>query len=518
MRKTYFFIIAFLFSLTINAQIINIPDVNFKAKLLEASTTNELAKDLAGNNIKIDINNNGEIEQNEALLVYRLFYTTPPPFLIPNNDNPGAVNSNYNIADLTGIEYFTNLQKLDVSGNQLTSLNISALTQLNYLNCTSNNITSLNINGLVNMVYLDVSNNNLTSLNLSGFNALASLYCFNNNILTLNLENLQSISMVYCYNSQISNLTFNNNMNLFKVDCSNNVLTSLDFSNTSLYVLHCLNNPNLNFLNIKNGITSPQVYSPNPILMVNENSFEFANLPSLDYLCHDEGEYFPVAVAVMGQNINIGTYCSFVPGGTYYTIQGANKFDSNNDGCDIADSFIPNMKYTISNGSITGQIVSDTSGNYNLPVQAGTHIVTPVIQNPSYFTVFPANIVVNFPTQSSPLVQNFCITPNGAHPDLEITLLPISPARPGFDAVYNIVYKNKGNTMQSGTVNLTFEDDVLDFVSANPAISSQSINNLSWSFVNLMPFESRQITLRLNVNSPMETPAVNNGDVLDCTV
>lgn len=44
------------------AQIVNIPDTNFKAKLLAANTTNSIAADSFNNNIKIDINNNGEIE------------------------------------------------------------------------------------------------------------------------------------------------------------------------------------------------------------------------------------------------------------------------------------------------------------------------------------------------------------------------------------------------------------------------------------------------------------------------
>src|SRR3970282_504966 len=99
-------------------------------------------------------------------------------------------------------------------------------------------------------------------------------------------------------------------------------------------------------------------------------------------------------------------------------------------------------------------------------------------------------------------------------PDLEITLLPIQPARPGFDSKYKIVYKNKGNVTQSGAVNLKFNDGVLDLVVANPVISTQNLNNLSWNFTNLKPFETREITFALNVNSPTETPAVNSGFVL----
>ena len=92
----------------------------------------------------------------------------------------------------------------------------------------------------------------------------------------------------------------------------------------------------------------------------------------------------------------------------------------------------------------------------------------------SYFNISPSNVTVAFPAQPSPFTQNFCITPNGTHPDLEVSLLPLNSARPGFDVKYSIIYKNKGNTTQSGTVNLNFNDAVLDLVSASPTETTQN--------------------------------------------
>ena len=73
MKKIYFVFVAFFTIFISNAQIINFPDANFKAKLLSASTSNSIAKNAAGTSIKIDANNNGQIEQSEALLVHKLF-------------------------------------------------------------------------------------------------------------------------------------------------------------------------------------------------------------------------------------------------------------------------------------------------------------------------------------------------------------------------------------------------------------------------------------------------------------
>ena len=71
--------------------------------------------------------------------------------------------------------------------------------------------------------------------------------------------------------------------------------------------------------------------------------------------------------------------------------------------------------------------------------------------------------------------------------------------------------------MQNASVNLAFDDAVLDFVSASQATTSQTTNNLTWALPNFQPLETRQILATLNVNSPTETPAVNNGDVLNYT-
>lgn len=52
------------------------------------------------------------------------------------------------ISDLTGIEYFTALQSLNVPYNSLTSLDLRANTELMYVNCSYNRLTDLKVSGL----------------------------------------------------------------------------------------------------------------------------------------------------------------------------------------------------------------------------------------------------------------------------------------------------------------------------------------------------------------------------------
>jgi hypothetical protein len=198
-----------------------------------------------------------------------------------------------------------------------------------------------------------------------------------------------------------------------------------------------------------------------------------------------------------------------------YSIQGNVRYDSNGNGCDASDPAISGQNITFTNGSTNGNLFTSSTGFYTYyDVQAGNNTFTPVIENPSYFTVTPPSASVVLSTANPLFTQDFCIAPNGTHNDLEVSVIPYWDARPGFNSTYQIVYKNTGTTTQSGSVSFYFDDDIMDFVSANPAIAGQGINSLSWNFTNLAPFEIRYIAVTVNINSPAETPPVNVGDSL----
>ena len=457
--KTKIFFIILLFTTYCNAQNINIPDTNFKAKLLAANPNNTIGSiyepyyyanyDGWSVNIgtTIDTNGDGEIQISEALLIKSLNL------------------SNSTISNLEGIQYFTNLVHLVCSDNQITNLNVSSLINLKTLYCQWNSINYININNLSALKVLQCNNNQLNSLNLNGLT------------------------------------------NIYKILCQSNQITNLDCSNLNLLAnLNCSYNQ-LNSLNLKTGSLNLSAYFcyNNNLTFICANDYDINSITTMISQCF------------LSSICNVNSYCSFTPGGTYYILQGNEKFDINTNGCDNIDIIYPNLKFSITNGTNTGTFIANNYGSYNIPVQAGSHTVTPVIENPTYFNVAPTSFNVSFPTATSPYNQDFCITANGQHNDLEIVLQPINQARPGFDAYYKLIYKNKGTTTQSGTINFTFDNSVLDFVSSNPNVSSQSTGSLNWNFTNLLPFESREIDIVLNLNSPIETPALNSGDILNYT-
>lgn len=216
-------------------------------------------------------------------------------------------------------------------------------------------------------------------------------------------------------------------------------------------------------------------------------------------------------------DIQINSYCNFTPGGNHNTITGKLNLDINNNGCDANDAVFPNIKVGINDGLVSGASFTNNKGNYTFFTGAGTFAVAPQFQN-SYFTIEPATSTIVFTNaNNNSQVQDFCVLPNGIHKDLDITILPIHDARLGFDANYQLVYKNKGNQTLTGGITLNYNDAVLDFVAANPSVASLVLNNLNWNYSNLLPFESRTIDFTLNVNTPTETPAVNINDVLNFT-
>ncbi len=82
---------------------------------------------------------------------------------------------NKGISDLTGIEYFTEAEFLNVKGNLLKSIDVSKNTKLLTLNCINNQLTSLDVKANAALVYLYCGNNQLTSLDLSANSSLTAL-------------------------------------------------------------------------------------------------------------------------------------------------------------------------------------------------------------------------------------------------------------------------------------------------------------------------------------------------------
>ncbi len=209
-------------------------------------------------------------------------------------NNWGVFNlSGMNISNLKGIEYFTNLSSLNISNNNLTSVDLSHNTNLEDLYCSNNQLTSLNLSNLSNLEVLDCSNNKLTSLsvtyksylktlNCSNNTLLTTLYCYSDDLTTLNVTGCTALKDLRCFeNASLTSITgladctaityldcedcaitslpgVNNMTNIATLLARNNKLTSLAINNKgSLATLRVSGNTTLTTLSCyRNALTS----------------------------------------------------------------------------------------------------------------------------------------------------------------------------------------------------------------------------------------------------------------------
>ncbi|HEY0092268.1 MAG TPA: hypothetical protein VGB43_07260, partial [Flavobacterium sp.] len=268
------------------------------------------------------------------------------------------MNLTFNELSALDLTANTLLENLFCHSNNLNVLDVSNCPQLSILDCYSNELTSLNITG-TSLNWIDASWNQLTVLDLSG------------------LDNLQNIYIGHNLFSYIDATEATNLLDLAVNDCTN--LTSLFMKNGS---------------------------SQNVWLNGSDN---------LSYICIDDSEFNQVlnSLPVNGVPCEVNTYCSFAPGGNYSMLNGTFNFDSNSDGCDVSENVFWHLNLAVTNGTVTTNSISSNTGSYNMVFQSGNYTITPVLENPTYFSITPATITVDFPAMPSPVTQNFCITPNG---------------------------------------------------------------------------------------------------------
>lgn len=457
---------------------------------------------------------------------------------IQNMPNLQLINCNNNQISLLSLQNLPLLKSLYCGYNQLTSLDVSSLSKLQTLSLTQNRLNNLNISGLSWLLYLFLDNNLLTNLDISGMSRLQQLNCCNNLLENITLGNNDLLKNLYCFENRLTNLNLTGMYSLTDLRCNNNYLTGLNVSGlnllTELYcgnnrfevleIANCRNltnvyayNGNLRYLNILNLPSALRIdVSNNDIIEIiakNAGGIYFSGNPNIQYICVDEWNVdgvYGLANAFGYTNCIVNDYCDFTPGGTYYTINGNNSIGYDFNDCEFNSINYPNLKFETS----TGTYVCNNTGNYNILTKNIEFDLTPVLEYGNFFNVSPNILSINFQIEANPYTQNFCLTPNGIHHNLEVTIIPTTIARPGFDTEYKIIYKNNGNQLENGNLQYYFNDNLVDFISANITPNAISTGNLQWNYTNLQPFETREINIKFNLNTPSENSPLNSGDYL----
>ena len=172
----------------------------------------------------------------------------PNGYLLPEDIEGMTSLSIYNkgIANMKGIEYFTELRELRCWGNSFTSLNLNNNTQLTYLDCAPNSqLTSLSVNSCSNLqtlicystglTTLSINNkSSLTKLDCHNCTSLTRLICYSNNLTTLNVTGCTALENLQCY--------YNYNLSAITglADCT--AITYLDCEDCAITELPGVNN------------------------------------------------------------------------------------------------------------------------------------------------------------------------------------------------------------------------------------------------------------------------------------
>lgn len=144
MRSLLIFILSILLIVDSNGQIIDIPDPNFRERLIASG---------------VDINNDGNITIEEA------------------NEIEGFLSlADANIVSLTGINYFINLKTLDCRYNKIKTIDFANLSKLTEIRCELNEIEYFaNLDQLINFKTFSCYANKFSEIDFTGLISLESI-------------------------------------------------------------------------------------------------------------------------------------------------------------------------------------------------------------------------------------------------------------------------------------------------------------------------------------------------------
>ncbi|MBO0323535.1 T9SS type A sorting domain-containing protein [Muricauda sp. CAU 1633] len=222
------------------------------------------------------------------------------------SDVTGVTNlniSNAGINDLSGLEAFASLQILNVSDNDLNSLELQnlSLVEIYATNCNLGgktirfqndpgnggsfltNVTTLelqyngignggstiNFGGIPNVTYLDVSNNNFGTIQLGATTSVEVLLANScPNLATLaNLDLLSQLVSLGVSFSNLSTLDVGQNLQLSFLNISGNTLTDLNLTNNNQLTSVYVGDNNLNSIALPNTNTTTELFLENNDLM-----------------------------------------------------------------------------------------------------------------------------------------------------------------------------------------------------------------------------------------------------------
>jgi hypothetical protein len=204
------------------------------------------------------------------------------------------------IDNLTGIAAFKNITGLNVSENNLTTVDLSNNTKLSYLSIYTNQLTALDITSLTSLESLYAGSNQITEIDVTNNLLLKKLWLNINNLSALDISNntdLEELELDWNYN--LSAIDFSNNLKLYRIHLWKTAISTIDV--TQLVDLQRLyvSETNLKTIDISNNIKLYDFRSTdNPEIP----TYDFSNNTALNRIDLSNSDVSDVDVS---KNINL---------------------------------------------------------------------------------------------------------------------------------------------------------------------------------------------------------------------
>jgi len=196
-------------------------------------------------------------------------------------------------------------------------------------------------------------------------------------------------------------------------------------------------------------------------------------------------------------------------------VKGNSFLESGPATCDNQLQPLSYIKYALNEPNNNTIYIANLDGEFALPAYDGEYTIKHILANPDFFEVSPDSIVVVAPLIDPATVINFCITPKFDVEDVNISIIPLDVARPGFDVSYKLILSNKGTVIMDGEVEFNYPSNLMSFLNADPEETQVENDKIIWEYNDLEISEYRTYFLDFTLNSPMDEPPLNDGDKLD---
>lgn len=381
------------------------------------------------------------------------------------------------------------LENLDISGNLIQNIQLTNLDSLTSLSLKDNQLESIEINHLKGLLFLDLGENLLKEFQVENHPNITTLRVDENQLETMSIFNCNRLSNLYVQDNKLETLDLSPaGATIKKLNVSKNPIAYINIQDQSIIQ---------NF----EDFSADSLYIPEGLFICADEDDEIEKLNEV-LLASELEDYF------------VTSYCPFSPGEELHALEGKIQFDFEEDGCDENDIAVSFSRFEISNTTSTGSFYADNEGKIKAFLPSGQAILQTEFFNDQYFKSTPENFALNVPGNTTPIQQDFCVQKTEQDfNDLSISAFSINTAIPGFEICYKIICENIGNTIMNGQIVVDYPMSMISFIEDNPNVISEN-GQLIIDPGTLSPFESIELEICFKINTPTNSPPVNDGDII----